>query len=475
MKKYSFLLILFIGLSISLNAQVKIGGTPVAAHPSAVLEIDGGVNKGLLFPRMTKQNMLDMQNPAEGLTVYTTDEKAVYIRQATAWVNLLVKSDQFKLPYTGSVATTTAAFSIQNTEVTDDGVAIQGERLGFGTGVVGKSLGGNGVHGISIGGIGGVFSSTNGLALATGEGKITFGGYGFTDAKLYVDGSADAGKVLILNDEVDPEFQMTKNGINMVNMLARNSSFLIDNSSGKFEWRKNTSFTNSMVLDEGELNLSKSLAVGFTNTAPLAALHIKSSKAAGNPTFIADANDPLFTLKNAGVDKGFIALSDDNIRIGTFANNDLGNFVIRTNGGDRVVVRPDGKMVLGSPTGSAPVSNHLLAVKGRIAATEFTITNIAAWPDYVFADDYKLKSLEETEAFIKANKHLPNIPAAAEIEKNGLELGDMQKRMMEKIEELTLHLIESNKQINQLTAVQSESKQQIDELKQQVKMLQPKQ
>ena len=428
-------------------AQVKIGGAPVAAHPSAVVELDGGTTKGLLLPRMTKQNMLDIPNPAEGLTVYTTDEKAVYIRQQNEWINLLVKTDQFKLPFTGSVATPLTTFSITNTDAGDDGIAIQGERLGVGTGVVGKSNSGNGIEGSSTGGIGGVFYSNSGLALATGKGKITFGGFGSTDAMLFVDGSNEAGKTLMLNDDVDPEMQLLKNGVPLTTILARPASLLISNTSGKYEWRENA--TNLMVLEDGQLNLSNSLAVGFTNALPSAALHIKSAKPAGNTTIIADANDPLFTLKNAGVDKGFVLLADDDIKIGTFASNNLGNFVIRTNGADRIVVRPDGKMVLGSPTGSAPVSNHLLAVKGRIAATEFTVTNVAAWPDYVFADDYKLKSLEETEAFIKTNKHLPNMPAAAVVEKDGYDIGDMQKRMMEKIEELTLHLIEANKSIKQ--------------------------
>jgi hypothetical protein len=61
-----------------------------------------------------------------------------------------------------------------------------------------------------------------------------------------------------------------------------------------------------------------------------------------------------------------------------------------------------------------------------------------------------LRSLEETESYINEHKHLPNIPAAAVVEKEGFALGDMQKRMMEKIEELTLYLIDAKKEINTL-------------------------
>ncbi len=68
------------------------------------------------------------------------------------------------------------------------------------------------------------------------------------------------------------------------------------------------------------------------------------------------------------------------------------------------------------------------------------------WADYVFAKDYKLKELNEVEEYIAENKHLPGIPSAADIEKNGLSVGKMQALHMEKIEELTLYMIELQKQ-----------------------------
>ena len=64
-----------------------------------------------------------------------------------------------------------------------------------------------------------------------------------------------------------------------------------------------------------------------------------------------------------------------------------------------------------------------------------------AWPDYVFADEYELPTLQAVEASIKINKHLPNMPPAAEVAKNGFDLGDMNKRLLEKVEELTLYII----------------------------------
>ncbi|MNL17066.1 hypothetical protein D3C87_1381380 [compost metagenome] len=68
-------------------------------------------------------------------------------------------------------------------------------------------------------------------------------------------------------------------------------------------------------------------------------------------------------------------------------------------------------------------------------------------PDYVFAEDYKLKSLQEIEDYIKENKHLPEIPSAKEIEKNGLMLAEMNMNLLKKIEEMTLYMIEMKKEI----------------------------
>jgi hypothetical protein len=79
------------------------------------------------------------------------------------------------------------------------------------------------------------------------------------------------------------------------------------------------------------------------------------------------------------------------------------------------------------------------------------ITNsITRMTIHVFEKDYSLMSLQETETFIKENKHLPNIPSAAEVEENGIQLGEMNALLLQKIEELTLHMIEQQKLIEEL-------------------------
>jgi hypothetical protein len=98
--------------------------------------------------------------------------------------------------------------------------------------------------------------------------------------------------------------------------------------------------------------------------------------------------------------------------------------------------------------GTTTTGSCRLAVEGKIGAREVIVT-LNAWPDYIFGDDYKLPSLQEVERYIKANKHLPDVPSADDVKSNGLNLGDMHAILLKKIEELTLHLIEQNKSIQE--------------------------
>jgi hypothetical protein len=97
-------------------------------------------------------------------------------------------------------------------------------------------------------------------------------------------------------------------------------------------------------------------------------------------------------------------------------------------------------------------TGYSLSVNGKIACTEVLVQNLASWPDYVFSKEYNLTSLPELEKQISEENHLPGIPSAKEAAENGVSLGDMQKKLLEKIEELTLHLIDQNKKIESMQA-----------------------
>ncbi|WP_108246744.1 tail fiber protein [Muricauda brasiliensis] len=95
-----------------------------------------------------------------------------------------------------------------------------------------------------------------------------------------------------------------------------------------------------------------------------------------------------------------------------------------------------------------------LAVKGDIHAQEVKVDLSVPGPDYVFKEGYALKSLEEVENYIKLNGHLPNIPSAKDMEENGVQLGEMNMRLLEKIEELTLYILQLEKKTNRLNDIE---------------------
>ncbi len=87
-----------------------------------------------------------------------------------------------------------------------------------------------------------------------------------------------------------------------------------------------------------------------------------------------------------------------------------------------------------------------LAVDGKIGAREIVVTDADPWPDYVFDGDYDLMPLDELEKEIRQNGHLPGIPSASEVAENGISVGETQRQMMEKIEELTLYVLQLSKE-----------------------------
>jgi hypothetical protein len=88
-----------------------------------------------------------------------------------------------------------------------------------------------------------------------------------------------------------------------------------------------------------------------------------------------------------------------------------------------------------------------LSVNGSVRAHEVIVDT--GWSDYVFDESYKLKALSDTEAFVKTEKHLPGIPSAKEVAEHGISVGEMQAKLLAKIEELTLHVIAQEKRINE--------------------------
>ena len=87
---------------------------------------------------------------------------------------------------------------------------------------------------------------------------------------------------------------------------------------------------------------------------------------------------------------------------------------------------------------------------GHIYARQIRVNLDLAWPDYVFQLNYQLMPLSQLETFIKQHGHLPNVPKASEVNVNGIDLGETNRILMEKVEELTLYLIQQQKKLDQI-------------------------
>jgi len=100
--------------------------------------------------------------------------------------------------------------------------------------------------------------------------------------------------------------------------------------------------------------------------------------------------------------------------------------------------------------GTTDTKGYKLGVNGNIIATEVVVKEYVNWPDYVFENNYKLAELTEVEAYVKEKKHLPGVPSANEVKDNGVALGEMNKILLQKIEEMMLYMIQQQKEIDAL-------------------------
>jgi Repeat of unknown function (DUF5907) len=329
----------------------------------------------------------------------------------------------------------------------------------------------------------------NGRATFNGTGFTTSSAYAFNSPKNTIAASFGSGSTLgMLPNEYATAVRF--NGADIAwGDLGYYPGGGGNGSQGNFRFSLAGSAVNttpSGKLGVGELYSEGSIGIG--TTTPLSNLHINKDINGGTGILITNTNagnstashvtvggvlalDQTMSMYYGGTNNAVLGALTANLTAnggttGGMNINVVPNAPLRflTNNTQRMIVGANGNVGIG--TTAVPV-DYKLAVAGNIIAEKIKVKlQSAGWPDYVFDKKYPLLPLPELEKFITKNKHLPQVPTAEDVKKNGIDLGDNQKILLQKVEELTLYMIELNKKVETLAKENEVLKQKINSTKQ---------
>ena len=177
--------------------------------------------------------------------------------------------------------------------------------------------------------------------------------------------------------------------------------------------------------------------VGIGTIKPLEKLDVSGSLLLGSQSV--NANTTKLFLRNPAGKTWTLSSGGNNIDENDFALYNWSN----DQSAPFFYIKSEGNIGIGT---TRPTEK--LSVNGNIRSKKVIVTQ-NGWPDYVFESNYKLLSLKEVDQYIKQHKHLPDVPSAKEVEKNGLDVGENQAVLLKKIEELTLYIIKLNEKLDQ--------------------------
>lgn len=493
MKKLLTLALALSSLAALAQQSGNVGIGTKTPDPSAILDLSS-TTKGLLLPRMTQAQRNAIKNPVAGLIVYQTDQGiGTYTYDGTTWQpsnarvgNALVAGPWDKqgnaidgTDFLGSTNGVSLVFKVNNQRsgLIDfnfgntlfgyrAGVSISGgsNNLAQGnqamqattSGSYNVALGGSALYNNQSGsnnnaiGFESLFSNTlgsnnSGIGYGTlrsntigisntamgfeamnanisGNFNMAYGTFalrgntlgdanaalGFEAMRNNTEGSRNVaiGNTSLFNNTMGIENTAIGGRAGFSNITGSNNVF-IGYRAGEPETGSNTLYISNSQTSNPLIKGS------FHATAPWVKFNVKPTP--GSPT-------PTTT--------GYLAIGDFDTAPGGAGAGGLGLPASFSGGAYRLYVQ-DG----------------IMTEKLKVA-----LRNSADWADYVFAPEYKLAPLEDVETFIKANKHLPNVPSADEMATNGLDVTKTSAKLMEKIEELTLYMIDLNKQVQELKA-----------------------
>ncbi len=485
---------------MTIDSVGNMGLGTTSPNASAKLDI-ASTTKGILLPRMTTANMFAIPTPTAGLLVYNTDYNEFYQYTGSNWKPIL-NGNYWSRPITNRDRIANTADSI--------GIGTSGPlaKLHITGGTFANYTTQNGY--IMLGSASGlnmaignyeILARDNGneapLFLQQDGGPVRIGATGltFTDTKLHISDGAEAGLTtngyLAMGLTTGESIAMDNNDIQARD--GGTSTYLkVQQSSGP---GLQVGFFNTQTLPDTKLYIPSGDDASYTLDG-LIHLGIKTAfnlvmdeneilaRNAGNPATLILQNDggdlkvgsgnklyvgtngnvgigtgsPLAKLDVAGairvVQNGAaISVDGDDPHIDFWRNGAFRSWIgqyanemyIASN--DKLHIDAD-QIAIGTVQSTA--DNYKLTVTGKIICEELKVELTESWPDYVFADHYALTPLHELKSFIDTNDHLPNIPKASDVERDGFEVGEMNRKLLEKVEELTLYVISLQEQIDQL-------------------------
>jgi len=264
-------------------------------------------------------------------------------------------------------------------------------------------------------------------------GKLSIGNYNGTAyiPRLWVNSNGNVGVGI-----ADPTSKLSVSpimlsGVNIASILNVGTRDVLSSVAGSYLYPFEFQHSNYQNFDRLQLAPYRRLAgTGWEGTAYRMQFAVDNSYTDGTKAYIE------------------VGASDPNARGGGFIS-------LATQGSDRLVVTSSGFVGIGTAS-----PKELLSVNGNIRSREIKVED-QNWPDYVFKPGYKLPTLTEVKKYIDEHQHLEGLPSAEQVAKDGLSLGEMNRLLAQKVEELTLYLIEKDREVKT-------QKQEFDKLQQQL-------
>lgn len=444
--RLAFAASLLLGTQVVLaqNHSENVGIGTTVPDRSAILDLSSS-DKGLLIPRMTSKQREAITNPAQGLILFQTDEKSgFYFYSGEHWQPIASGQEMYSTSadpndwtingnsVSGSGSNTTAFLGTTNNRPLI--FKVNNERAGY------ISSSGNLFLGINSG-----LSNTTGYgnlgfgratlnSITTGYGNLAIGSEALTQVSVGINNVAIGRQALEIN-VASHNLAIGKEALAVNTTGDQNVAIglqaLYKNVSGAGNFGAGTRALGNKTSGDNNLALGYEAGLGNINGSSNVFIGYRSgqSETGSNKLYIAN-NSTTTPLIYGDFSAKFISIGDVSV----------------------------------SKRNTASANGYGLLVKGGIITEKIKVALMDSgdWADYVFEEDYERMSLEDVEEFVKTHKHLPKVPSAEQMAKEGMDVHQTSKMFMEKIEELTLYMIDLNKEVKALKAENADLRKQLN-------------